>query len=256
MSISERELVAAIHYPETDGKPMGETDVHIGLIFNLIGSLRNYFIDQPDVYVTGDLLLYYVPGNIHKFVVPDVFVVRGVGRGDRRVYKLWEEGRPPNVVIEVSSRETKNVDLKRKLRLYEQLGVAEYYVFDPEYRYIKPPLRAWRLSGDRYVEVAVTGGRVASSELGLDLIDTGQTLRLFDPAAGEILLTPEEEARRRRLEEKLRRQEGAARRLEESLRRQEAAARRQEAAARQEAEARAERLAAKLRELGVDPDRL
>ncbi|MCI0390510.1 MAG: Uma2 family endonuclease [Acidobacteria bacterium] len=239
MSVSKRELAATIFYPETDGKPMGETDLHIKLIVDISEALRNFFLRQPDVYVSRDLLLYYVPGNARKFVVPDVFVVRGVNKGVRRVYKLWEEGRPPNVVIEISSRETKNADLNRKFDLYEQLGVAEYYIFDPEYRYIKPPLRAWRLSGDGYVEIAVIhnerGVRVNSDELGLELVDTGQTLRLFNPATGEYLLTPEEEA---------------------AARQEEAAARQEEAAARQEAEARVARLAAKLRELGVDPDKL
>jgi Uma2 family endonuclease len=228
MSVSKRELEATIHYPETDGKPMGETDFHIKLIIDLSEALRNFFRRQPDVYVSRDLLLYYEPGNTRKFVVPDVFVVRGVSKSDRRVYKLWEEGRPPNVVIEISSRETKKADLNSKFNLYERLGVAEYYVFDPEYRYIKPPLRAWRLSGGRYVEIAVANGRAQSDELGLELVNTGQALRLLNPATGQFLLTPEEEA----------------------------VARQEADAARQEAEARAEHLAAKLRELGVDPDKL
>jgi len=221
MSVSNRELAATIYYPETDGKPMGETDFHIKLIVDISEALRNFFMRQPDVYVSRDLLLYYEPDNTRKFVVPDVFVVRGVNKRYRRVYKLWEEGRPPNVVIEISSRETKKADPNSKFDLYERLGVAEYYIFDPEYRYVKPPLRAWRLSGGKYVEIAVINGRVSSDELGLELVDTGQTLRLFNPAAGEFLLTPEEEA-----------------------------------AARQQAEARAELLAARLRELGVDPDKL
>jgi Uma2 family endonuclease len=228
MSASNRELAAAIYYPETDGEPIGETDFHIRLIVDISEALRNLFIRQPDVYVSRDLLLYYEPGNTRKFVVPDVFVVRGVSKGDRRVYKLWEEGRPPSVVIEISSRETKKADLNSKRDLFEQIGVAEYYVFDPEYRYVKPPLRAWRLNGGKYVEVAVINGRVRSDELGLELVDTGLTLRLFNPATGEFLLTPAEEA----------------------------AARQQETAARQQAEARAEILAARLRELGVDPDKL
>ncbi len=242
MSVSKRELEAAIHYPETDGKPMGETDLHIKLIIDLSEALRNFFRPQPDVYVSRDLLLYYEPGNTRKFVVPDVFVVRGVSKGDRRVYKLWEEGRTPSAVIEISSRETKKADLNSKLHLYERLGVAEYYVFDPEYRYVKPPLRAWRLSGGAYIEIAVVNRRVKSDELGLELEDTGQTLRLLNPATGQFLLTPEEEA--------------VARLEEAAARQKEAAARLEEAAARQEAEARAERLAARLRELGVDPDKL
>ncbi|MGH9755710.1 MAG: Uma2 family endonuclease [Blastocatellia bacterium] len=117
MIVSKRELAATIHYPETDGKPMGEADFHIKLIVDISEALRNFFVRQPDVYVSRDLLLYYEPGDTRKFVVPDIFVVCGVSKGDRRVYKLWEEGRPPNVVIEISSRETKKADLNRQRRL-------------------------------------------------------------------------------------------------------------------------------------------
>ncbi len=242
MSVSNRELLATIYYPETDGKPMGETDLHIKLLLNLRFVLDGFFARDSQVYVGSNLLFYYEPGNPRKFVVPDVFVVRGVSKGDRRIYKLWEEGRAPNVVIEIASRETKKADLNSKLHLYERLGVAEYYVFDPEYRYVKPPFRAWRLNGGKYVEIAITDGRVRSDELGLELVNTGQTLRLLDPTTGQLLLTPEEET--------------AARQREAEARQREAEARQREAEARQQAEARAERLAAKLRELGVDPDQL
>jgi Uma2 family endonuclease len=197
MSVGKHKLMAEIDYPESDGKPMAETDFHLRLIFDLYGALRDFFRRDELVYVGSNLLLYYVEGDPTKSVAPDVFVARGVGKHNRRIYKLWEEKRAPSVVIEVSSRKTKDEDLKWKKQLYAWLSVNEYFIFDPEYK-LKPPLRAYRLRGKEYVEEAVTGGRVMSEELGLELVNTGQTLRLCDPRTGHFLLTPQEEAAARR----------------------------------------------------------
>ena len=241
MSVSKKDLLATVYYPETDGEPMAETDAHRQLMVDLIESLKPFFAGEADVYVSGNLLLYYEPGNNQKSVAPDVFVVRGVGKHKRRTYKLWEEGCAPSVVIEVSSKETKKKDLGEKKDLYAQLGVREYFIFDPEYK-LKPPFRAFRLRGDQYVELAITGARVRSDELGLELVNTGQTLRLFNPQTGQFLLTPEEEAEAR---------------LEAAIRAGQAEERAGQAEERAgQAEERAGLLAAKLRELGVDPDRI
>ncbi len=92
-----------IYYPETDGKPMGETDVHIDVLIYLREALRDHFRDAPQVYVAGSMLLYYEEGNPIACVAPDVFVVQGVGKHERRTYRLWEEGQPPAVVFEITS---------------------------------------------------------------------------------------------------------------------------------------------------------
>jgi Uma2 family endonuclease len=133
MNLQGKRPADTIDYPESDGQPMAETDFHLKLMTNLLHALDTHFADGPQVYVSGNLLLYYVKGNPAKRVAPDVFVVRGVPKGDRRIYKLWEEGVPPGVVIKVSSRQTWREDLYTKLRLYEKLGVQEYFIFDPEY---------------------------------------------------------------------------------------------------------------------------
>ena len=112
--------------------------------------LSQYFRDDPHVYVAADLLLYYVEGDPKEFVVPDVFVVRGAPKGERRIYKLWEEGRAPDVVFEITSASTRREDLGTKRVLYADLGVKEYFVFDPTGEDLRPPLRAFRLSGSDY----------------------------------------------------------------------------------------------------------
>lgn len=192
MSLPESMLVPTIDYPESDGKPMAETDKHRDLMNALIESLKAYFANDPEVYVSGNLLLYYVKGNPAKSVAPDVFVVRGVPKGDRRIYKLWEEGTPPGIVIEISSRKTWREDWDTKLRLYEKLGVQEYFIFDPEYDYLPDPLIGWKLEEGEYAPVEVVEGKVRSEALGLELVDTGETLRLLDPQTGQYLQTPTE----------------------------------------------------------------
>lgn len=192
---------------------MAETDTHACLIMDLRIELENFFRDDPEVYVSGNLLLYYIESNPQQSVAPDVFVVRGVGKGARRVYKLWEEGCAPHIVFEISSRHTWRDDWHKKWRLYEQIGVKEYFIFDPEYDYLPEPLIGWRLEAGQLVPIEIAGGRVRSEVLELELVDTGETLRLFDPQTGKYLLTPAEEA------EALRKAEAELAQLREELER-------------------------------------
>ena len=193
------EPLAAVDYPARDGNPMAETDVHRNLLSGLVFTLTSFFSDTPDVYVSGNLLIYYVEGDPRKRVAPDVFVVRGVGNHQRRIYKLWEEGHPPDVVIELSSRQTWREDLQEKWRLYEQLGVHEYFIFDPEYDYLDTPLVGYRLHAEgRYAPLEVENNCLHSEALHLDLVDTGETLRLRDPRTGGFLPMPIEEVEARR----------------------------------------------------------
>ena len=189
MAVADLKTPAAIRYPETDGKPMGETDIHIAQIIDLLFALTRYFREDPRVYVAADLLLYYVEGDPKEFVVPDVFVVRGVPKGERRIYKLWEEGRAPDVVFEITSASTRREDLGTKRVLYADLGVKEYFVFDPTGEDLRPPLRAFRLSGSEYQPLKEP---VFSEVLGLELQLVDKHLRLFDPRTGKRLLTPAE----------------------------------------------------------------
>lgn len=236
MSPHPQVATVAIEYPETDGKPMAETDVHRKLMTELIDALERHFQAEPDVYVSGNMLLYYEEGDPRKSVAPDVFVVRGVAKHERRVYFLWQEGHAPSVIFEISSRSTYKEDLQRKWLLYAQLGVAEYYLYDPEYDYLKGGLTAYR-PGDEggYVEVPVKGGVIYSPALELALVDTGETLRLRDLQTGQFLPTRAElQAAQQAAEDRAVQAEDRA----------------------VQAEDRAARLAAKLRELGLDPQQI
>jgi len=138
-----------IEYPESDGKPVGETDVHRREILHTIETLERHFRDAPDIYVSGNLMFYYEESNPSAVVSPDVFVVKGVRKGLRRTYKLWEEGVAPCVLIEMTSRSTRLEDKGNKRALYALLGVREYFLFDPLGEYLKPPLQGFTLVDSR-----------------------------------------------------------------------------------------------------------
>jgi Uma2 family endonuclease len=182
-----------IYYPESDGKPMGETDVHIDALIYLREALRDYFRDDPQVYVAGNMLLYYEEGNPAACVAPDIFVVRGVAKGERRTYRLWEEGQPPCVVFEITSRGSRLEDLGTKRAVYAMLRVQEYFLYDPLGEYLRPPLQGYRLQEGEYQRIPAEGeGGFTSQALGLELRVQEGRLRLVNLATGEPLLTPAE----------------------------------------------------------------
>lgn len=188
--------VQTIEYPESDGQPMGETGFHVTLITYLLSMLREHFRDRGDVYVGANMFVYYQEGDPTKNVAPDVFVVFRVSKEERRIWKVWEEGKAPDVVFELTSRSTQSEDLGTKKGLYEWLGVREYFVFDPLGEYLSPVLCGFRLTeeGYREMQAVITEGSVQliSEVLGLVLQAEGNELRLIDRATGERLLPPPE----------------------------------------------------------------
>ncbi|HKM53637.1 MAG TPA: Uma2 family endonuclease, partial [Isosphaeraceae bacterium] len=181
-----------VNYPTRDGRPMGETELHRNKMQDLITTLDDYFAAKPDVYVGGDLLVFYERGDRRKHISPDVFVVRGVPKLPMRDhYLIWLEGKAPEVVIEVTSKSTRREDLKKKAVLYcDVLKVAEYFLFDPTEDYLKPPFQGYRLVEGEYFPIEPIEGRLPSVVLGLHLERFGVDLRLFDPVAGRWLMTP------------------------------------------------------------------
>ncbi len=106
-----------------------------------IDSLKWHFDSQDNVYVTGDLLIYYEEGNSSKSVAPNVYVVFDVPKYPRQTYNIWEEGKGPDVVIEILSDTTWKKDVEDKPRLYRDLGVKEYFLYDPQNKLIQPALQ-------------------------------------------------------------------------------------------------------------------
>jgi Uma2 family endonuclease len=194
-----------IEYPESDGKPMAETDLHRRLMAGTIERLTDWFTARTDVYVSGNLLVYYEKGNIEKCLAPDCFVVFGVPAGERRTYKVWEEGKFPDFVLEITSRKTKAEDRGEKLRIYRDVWqVREYVLFDPREEYLKPSFQGFRLTDGEYAPIPLAHGQLASEVLGLRLERSGARLVFRNPVTGhEVVSRSEEEARRAREEAEL-----------------------------------------------------
>lgn len=195
-------LSRAIDYPESDGRPMAETQVHGQVQVDLLNVFRKRYAEVPNVYVWGNLLLYYVEGDPRACVAPDLFLVKGVDKRVRPVYKLWEEGRAPSLVIEVTSKSTRSEDLRTKKRVYQRLGVDEYFLFDPLGEYLHPRLQGFRLVQGHYEAMDADADlSLLSRTTGLRLLPEGDRLRLRDAATGEPLLWDDEEEERRRAAE-------------------------------------------------------
>ena len=248
---------AAVEYPSSDGKPMAESDSQRIPLTYAVDRLRYHFRNHADVYASGNLLIYYEEGNPRARVAPDVFVVFGVRNVERSSYRLWEEGKGPDFVLEITSRATWREDQRKKRELYRRLGVREYWQYDPTRDYLEPPLQGSELvegAYERLPEREMADGTLAlrSEVLGLEVRLAGRRLRFHDPQSGEDLpdlaetgdRLIEAEGQRRKAEDRRREAEGQRRKAEDRRREaearveQEAAARRQEAAARQAAETR------------------
>ncbi len=188
--------VPTLIYPSSDGKPMAETDQHRKLMVDFIQMLEHHFQEANDVYVSGNLLMYYEEGNPRKSVAPDVFVVFGIGKKPRRTYLTWEEGNTPDFVLEVASPSTYQHDFGHKKQLYASvLAVKEYYIYDP-YGDITPSFIGYRLVDGEYQEIAFVEGRLPSTMLNLELGEHEGVLRLYNPATQQWLQPPEERAER------------------------------------------------------------
>jgi Uma2 family endonuclease len=180
-------------YPHSDGRPVGETPAHVRNLLYLTYLLDKWFAGEPQVYVAGNMFIYYVPRNRRKHISPDVFVVRGVPKDKpRKKYLLWEESKGPDLVVELTSESRRAKDLKKKQLYRDILGVSEYVLFDPYAEYLEPRLQGYLLQKGDDVPMPIVSGRLQSEVLGLHFEADREHLRLYDPTTGCWLRTPPE----------------------------------------------------------------
>jgi Uma2 family endonuclease len=176
-----------INYPSGDGQPVAETFAHLYAILMTIELLRLY-LEGERATVLGNQYLYYSQGYPKLRTAPDVMVIFGVEPGGRDNYKIWEEGEVPRVTFEMTSPSTRHQDEGFKKDLYEQLGVEEYWQFDPKGEWIPNGLRGYRLTGGLYqpIEDGV------SLALGLRLETADNLIAFYRLDSGDKLLLPTE----------------------------------------------------------------
>lgn len=175
--------LATIDYPENDGNPMSDNMLQFHWIMTLKGGLDDLFRDQPDVLVAGDLLWYPVEGNNKLRTAPDVMVVFDRSKEFRGSYMQWRENSvAPHVVFEVLSPGNRPGEMARKLLFYEEHGVEEYYIYDPDYAVLTGYRRD--LEG-MFAAIDEMHGYV-SPRLGIRFDTSGDELVIHRPDGGQF----------------------------------------------------------------------
>jgi Uma2 family endonuclease len=224
-------------YPESDGKPMADNTKQFRWIVTIKENLEILFASQSDVFIAGDLLWYPVEGNNKLCQAPDVMAVFGRPKADRGSYLQWKENNiAPQVVFEILSPSNTTKEMTNKLLFYQRYGVEEYYIYNPDTLELTGLLR----SGDDLEIIEEMNGWV-SPRLGVRFVLTPETLEIYRPD-GQRFLTPVEldqvrEKERQRAEQERQQKEAALQQLEQE-------------------QQRYQELLARLREKGIDPEKL
>lgn len=185
LPISEK--TQPIFYPSADGEPVAETYDHLYALMTTLEVCRQYLKDRQAT-VLGNQFLFYSQGFPALRVAADVMVIFDVQPGGRDNYKIWEEGQVPVVIFEMTSKGTENHDQNFKKILYEQLGVKEYWLFDPKGEWIPEKLQGYRLQGEFYQPI--TDNRCEPLQLRLAVED--KLIGFYREDTGEKLLIPDE----------------------------------------------------------------
>lgn len=235
-----KDITPDVIFPPNDlysDEPPVETELHLRQIILLLQCLEWLWKDRTDFYTAGNLTIYYSPHQKknEKSRGPDFFVVLGTERKTRKSWVVWDEdGKYPNVIIEILSPSTANSDKVTKKELYQNtFRTPDYFWFDP---YTLEFVGFYLTNGQYQPLEPNEKGYLWSEQLGLYLGVHEGLLRYFTPE-GDLVPTPEETAE----EETKKAVQADARAKQESKR-------------AAQADARAERLAAKLRELNIDPE--
>ena len=179
-------VAESVHYPDSDGHFLPAHPLQARAIVNVRFALQLHFDQVDNVVLEGDMFMYYEEGNPAASIAPDVFVVLEHDLGDRGVYKLWEEGKPPDFALEVISPSSEIRNALQKRALYARLGIGEYFLLQPDPRKRGPRLVGYQLWGDSYEEVpADPTGDLRSTALGVSFRVEGKNLRLRNLESGQ-----------------------------------------------------------------------
>ncbi|MCG3162659.1 MAG: hypothetical protein JMDDDDMK_03953 [Acidobacteria bacterium] len=236
-----------------------ESSLHALQLRLLVSILEWFWRERDDFFIGENLTIYfsYQQTKTHDFRGPDFFVVTGTERRHRKSWVVWDEGKLPELIIELLSDSTARNDRGLKKDIYaSRFHTPEYFWYSPE----TGEFAGFRLSGTQYEEIQPDErGWRWSQVLNLYLGAHEGFLRYFT-AEGAMLPTPAEDARKEmeRAQVEAERAQAEAERAQAEAERAQAEAERAQAEAEraQAAERRVEQLAAKLRELGIDPNNI
>jgi Uma2 family endonuclease len=248
--VSPNLMVADIVYPDSDGAPMADNTIQYQYMITIQVGLDAMFESDPQVFVAANLFWYPVQFRPDIHQAPDVMVAFGRPKGDRRSYRQWDEGGiAPQVVFEIISESNTVAEMKEKRKFYERHRVEEYYEYDPA----SGTLDIWKREGDFFRSIGFED-EWRSPRLGvtLKLEETG-ALSVYGPDGRKFQRPVETLARAEQAETRAEQAETRAEQAETRAEQAETRAEQAETRAEQ-AEAQAARLAARLRELGINPE--
>jgi Uma2 family endonuclease len=209
----------SIVYPESDGKRLADNTKQARWIVVLYGNLCALFHDRPDVFVAPDNFWYPKEGFPNLGQAPDVYVVFGRPKGDRPSYKQWEEDNVPlTVVFEILSPGNTIWEMADKLAFYDEHGIEEYYIYDPD----NNRLAVYQRGREALHRIWKTDGFV-SPRLGIRFDLSGPEMVIYHPNGRHFLTFEELEAERLQAEQ---RAENAEQRAEKAEQRADEAQRR------------------------------
>jgi Uma2 family endonuclease len=244
------QLLTPVTYPDSDGQPMSDNTKQFRWIVTIKENLDAMFAEDPDVFVAGDLLWYPVEGDNIIKRAPDAMAVFGRPKGDRGSYQQWQEGGiAPQVVFEILSPSNRPGEMIAKFQFYDRYGVDEYYLYDPD----KIDLTGWQRQNGVLQEIPNMQGWV-SPQLGVRYHIAAE-LEIYLPN-GEPFLSFQEIAAKAKLAEenaKLAQQRAELEQQRADSESQRADSEQQRAA---ESDRKVQLLAAKLVELGIDPNNI
>ncbi|MBW4640436.1 MAG: Uma2 family endonuclease [Gloeocapsa sp. UFS-A4-WI-NPMV-4B04] len=232
-STSEQEII----YPDSDGQPMADNTKQFRWIVTIKEGLEWLFQNDPNVFVAGDLLWYPTEGNNVIRAAPDAMVIFGRPKGDRGSYQQWKEGNiAPQIVFEIRSPGNTQTEMDKKLVFYDRYGVEEYYLYDPD----KGDLSGWLRTEER-LDVIEQMFSWVSPRLGIKFEMAGTELQLYRPDgekfATYVQLAALREQAQHQLEQERIDKEQAQQQLEQER-------------------DRTQKLAARLQELGIEPNQV
>ena len=199
-----------IFYPEEDGIPLPDAETQGRVFQELVPTLRAHHSSQPRTRVNGNTFIYYERGNPQRSISPDCYVAFDVDVDTiiyHNTYRIWAVGKPPDFALEIASESMAERDLTEKRDLYAQIGIGEYWRYDPtaDSRHYGEKLVGEHLVNDEYQRLPVAPDaegrpRGHSPTLGLDLVWDDGRLRFYDPATNEWLKSFDEERAARETE--------------------------------------------------------
>ena len=193
------DLPTEAELPFDDGQPLPDGDFQRDPLCYALFGLREHFAARTDVAVQGDMFLHYLEVDdkgevvlnaegqpVRRMLAPDVYVTFGVPNRKRNSFVTWDEGKLPDFVLEVLSVSTWRHDINAKKKLYQRLGVREFWVADPMSAFVDPPVQGYRLAAGVYTPIDPLPGTqgVRSGVLGLELRVEDGLLRIRDPRTG------------------------------------------------------------------------